>query len=92
MYPRAVYYRHGFAKKGVLMCDDCHKLERQHFGFRLVAVTTEDRAYEAICLTIKEQSSSFLLYNNNLSLDKEGISKIGTRVNFQYTPPESYCR
>jgi hypothetical protein len=49
MYPRTVYYRHGFAKKDVLMCDDCHKIERRFYESRLTTHVTENNAYEAIC-------------------------------------------
>ena len=75
MYPGTVYYRYGFAKKDVLMCDDCNKIEEKHFKSILTTYITEDKAYEAICQVIKEKtssssSSSFLLCdNNNQSLD-----------------------
>jgi hypothetical protein len=61
MCPRTVYYRYGFAKKDVLMCDDCHKIESEFHEFRLIAVITESKAYEAICQIIKEKT--FLLRN-----------------------------
>lgn len=76
MYPRTVYYRYGFAKKDVLMCDDCNKIEEKHFKSRLTTYIAQDNAYEAICLTIKEKtlststassSNSFLLHENNKS-------------------------
>ncbi|HZI72257.1 MAG TPA: hypothetical protein VFD60_13960 [Nitrososphaeraceae archaeon] len=38
MYPRIVYYRHGFAKKDVLICDDCSKIEREFYEPRLIAI------------------------------------------------------
>src|SRR5690349_10464359 len=75
MYPRTVYYRYGFAKKDVLMCDDCTKIEEKHFKSRLTTYITQDNAYEAICLTIKEKTlstttNSFLLHkNDNRSID-----------------------
>lgn len=68
MYPRTVYYKYGFAKKDVLMCDDCHKIESEFHEFGLIAVPTESNAYETISQKIKEktaESSSFLLHNNN---------------------------
>jgi hypothetical protein len=77
MYPRVVYYRYGFAKRDILMCDDCHKIESEFYEFRLITVVTESNAYEAICQVIKEKtssssSSSFLLCdNNNRSLDNK---------------------
>src|SRR5437879_5945479 len=58
MYPRVVYYRHGFAKKDVLMCDDCHKIESEFHEFRLITVVTENNAYEAICQVIKEKTAA----------------------------------
>jgi hypothetical protein len=72
MYPRTVYYRYGFAKKDVLMCDDCHKIERRFYESRFTTHVTEHKAYEAICQIIKEKttsSSSFLSHNNNPSTD-----------------------
>jgi hypothetical protein len=61
MYPRVVYYRHGFAKKDVLICDDCNKIEREFYEPRLIAIPTIYNAYEAICQIIKEKT--FLLRN-----------------------------
>ena len=77
MYPRTVYYRHGFAKKDVLMCDDCHKIERRFYEFRLTTAITENNAYEAICQTIKEKSS-FLLHNQQRQEQGNGTGNIGT--------------
>ena len=56
------------------MCDDCHKTEREFYEFRLIAVPTEHKAYEAICMTIKEKTTSsttnsLLLHKNNSSFD-----------------------
>jgi hypothetical protein len=71
MYPRTVYHRNGFAKKDVLMCDDCHKIERRFYESRLTTHVTEHKAYEVICMTIKEKTSSksFSHHNNNRSTD-----------------------
>jgi superfamily II helicase len=41
MYPRTVYYRHGFAKKDVLICDDCNKIEREFYEPRLTTLVTK---------------------------------------------------
>ena len=73
MYPRVVYYRHGFAKKDVLMCDDCHKIERRFYESRLIAVPTEHKAYEAICQIIKEKTAvnPFSIHDNNSSTTNE---------------------
>ena len=47
---------------------DCHKIEREFYEFRLIAVPTEHKAYEAICLTIKEkhhQAPSYFIIINS---------------------------
>lgn len=67
IYPRVGYYRHGFKKDDVLM-SDCHKIEREFYEFRLIAVPIEHKAYEAICLTIKEkhhQAPSYFIIINS---------------------------
>jgi hypothetical protein len=88
MYPRTVYYRHGFAKKDVLICDDCHKIESEFYEFRLVAVTTEYNAYEAICHVIKHKtsplssSSSFLLHNQQTQEQGNGNVSAAAAINY----------
>jgi hypothetical protein len=69
MYPRTVYYRHGFAKKDVLMCDDCHEIERKCYGSRLTTTITENNAYESICQSIREKS--FFLPHNQETQEQE---------------------
>jgi hypothetical protein len=85
MYPRVVYYRHGFVKKDVLICDDCTKIERDFYESRLIAITTEYNAYEAICQIIKEKtssslSSSFLLHNQQT--EQENGNAIVGAINY----------
>jgi hypothetical protein len=83
MYPRVVYYRHGFATKDVLMCDDCHKLEREFYESRLTTAITESNAHEAICLTIKEKTSSSTsipFYFIRMTIDLSMIKKLAMEL------------
>jgi hypothetical protein len=65
------------------MCDDCHKIERRFYGFRLTTAITENNTYEAICQTIKEKSS-FLLDNQQRQEQGNRTGNIGT-INY-YDP------
>jgi hypothetical protein len=80
MYPRVVYYRHGFAKKDVLMCDDCNKIEREFYEPRLIAVPTIHDAYEAICEIIKEKT--FLLQNQGTQEQGNGNVSAAAAINY----------
>ena len=76
MYPRAIYYRYGFATKDVLMCDDCHKIERKFYESRLTTHVTEHNAYEVICLTIMKNHQIPFYFRKIIIIPLSTIKKL----------------
>ena len=58
--PKAVYYKYGFAKRLVSICEDCNIFEFEYLKVkpRIITVPTKINAFESICKVIKRRTSS----------------------------------
>lgn len=56
--PKPVYYRYGFAKRLVSICEDCNTFEFEYLKVkpRIITVPTLANAFESICRVIKRSS------------------------------------
>ena len=61
--PKPVYYRYGFAKRLVTICEDCDRYEFEYLKVkpRIITVPTEINAFESICKVIKRSD-----WNNSI--------------------------
>ena len=58
--PKPVYYRFGFAKRLVSICEDCNEYEFEYLNVkpRIITVTTKINAFESICKVIKRSGEN----------------------------------
>ena len=61
--PKAVYYKYGFAKRLVSICEDFDRYEFEYLKVkpRIITIPTEINAFESIRKVIKDQIGTILL-------------------------------
>lgn len=58
--PKPVYYRYGFAKRLVSICEDCNmfEFENEKVKPRVITIPTQVYAFESICKVIKRSGGN----------------------------------